>query len=287
MRVSVFVDAGYVYGQGSSILTGVKKPKKRDDLELDAVAIVKVLRAHAAAVSNGKELLRIYWYDGAPLTGPSIKQTRFALLNDVKLRLGQLNREGQQKGVDSLIVTDLVELSRNKAISDAVVVTGDEDIRIGIQIAQGLGVRVHLLGISENGNQSPSLLQEADTISIWDKKFVGSFLKVLESEQGLNNLPPIVPDKPKPQAKTAPIKVQHKFELPILKTLELLTKQNKLKTAAATVKEGKEVPGYAVTILKQELLRVRGSPSTKTENKVARIELSKRLKMAFSEEPRI
>ena len=65
----------------------------------------------------------------------------------MKLRLGQLNSEGQQKGVDSLIVTDLIELARNKAISDAVVLTGDEDIRVGVQIAQSLGVRVHLLGI--------------------------------------------------------------------------------------------------------------------------------------------
>ena len=57
-------------------------------------------------------------------------------LDNVKLRLGQLNSAGQQKGVDSLIVTDLMELARNKAISDAVVVTGDEDIRIAVQIAQ-------------------------------------------------------------------------------------------------------------------------------------------------------
>ena len=89
-------------------------------------------------------------------------------LDNVKLRLGQLNSAGQQKGVNSLIVTDLMELARNKAISDAVVVTGDEDIRIGVQIAQSHGVRVHLLGIggaTNKGSQSLTLqTAEADTV---------------------------------------------------------------------------------------------------------------------------
>ena len=48
-------------------------------------------------------------------------------------------RDGRQKGVDSLIVTDLIELARNHAISDAVLLAGDEELRIGVQIAQSLG----------------------------------------------------------------------------------------------------------------------------------------------------
>jgi uncharacterized LabA/DUF88 family protein len=34
-----------------------------------------------------------------------------------------------------LIGTDLIELARNHAISDAVLLSGDEDLRIGVQIA--------------------------------------------------------------------------------------------------------------------------------------------------------
>jgi len=80
------------------------------------------------------------------------------------VRLGFLNSAGQQKGVDSLIVTDLVELARNRAVGDVVLVSGDEDVRIGVQLAQSFGVRVHLVGVKPcAGNQSPELRQEADT----------------------------------------------------------------------------------------------------------------------------
>ena len=73
----------------------------------------------------------------------------------MKLRLGIVNLAGQQKGVDSLIVTDLVELARNHAITDAILLSGDEDLRIGVQIAQSFGVRVHLIRIEPTrGSQS-------------------------------------------------------------------------------------------------------------------------------------
>ena len=58
-----------------------------------------------------------------------------------------MNSVGEQKGVDSLIVTDMINLARNRAISDAVFVSGDEDLRVGVQQAQEFGVRVHLVGI--------------------------------------------------------------------------------------------------------------------------------------------
>ena len=100
-----------------------------------------------------------------------------AYAEDVKLRLGVVTPAGQQKGVDSLIVTDLMELARNHAITDAVLLSGDEDLRIGVQIAQSFGVRVHLIGIKPSrGSQSLSLLQEADTTTVWDEIEVGTLL---------------------------------------------------------------------------------------------------------------
>ena len=75
--------------------------------------------------------------------------------------------------MDSLIVTDLVELARNRAISDAVLVSGDEDVRIGVQIAQSFGVRVHLIGIEpRRNNQSRALMQESDTATEWSKSTI-------------------------------------------------------------------------------------------------------------------
>lgn len=118
------------------------------------------------------------------------QQDSIAHRSDVKLRLGFVNSQGEQKGVDSLIVTDLIDLARNRAMSDALVMSGDEDVRVGVQVAQSYGVRVHLLGIvPARGSQSKQLLQEADTTTEWDRVVVKSFLKVvnlpmvLDSEQ--------------------------------------------------------------------------------------------------------
>lgn len=128
----------------------------------------------------GARLLRIYWYDGAAINrGPTPEQVRLAHSDNIKVRLGFLNSVGQQKGVDSLIVTDLVELARNGGICEAVLLSGDEDIRIGVQIAQSLGVRVHLIGIAPcRGSQSLHLMQEADTTTEWDATTIAKILTI-------------------------------------------------------------------------------------------------------------
>jgi hypothetical protein len=96
---------------------------------------------------------------------------------DIKIRLGQVNSAGEQKGVDALIVTDMAELARNRAMADAVLMSGDEDVRVGVVRAQQFGVRVHLIGIHPaRSNQSRSLLQEADTTTEWDDPVVRRFL---------------------------------------------------------------------------------------------------------------
>jgi hypothetical protein len=102
-----------------------------------------------------------------------------ASLDDVKLQLGFVNSHEQQKGADSLIVTDLIELARLNSISDAILLSGDEDVRIGLQIAQNYGVRVHHLGIvPSRGSQSAQLIQEADTTTEWSSDTIAKFLKI-------------------------------------------------------------------------------------------------------------
>jgi uncharacterized LabA/DUF88 family protein len=117
-RVAVFVDAGYLFAQGSVAVTGQQKP--RVGMTLDGPTAIRELKAVALEKTDGCSLLRIYWYDGA-IGGARLtaEQSLLAHLDDVKVRLGFINTVGQQKGVDSLIVTDLIELARQKAISDA------------------------------------------------------------------------------------------------------------------------------------------------------------------------
>lgn len=177
-RVAVFVDAGYLFAQGSVALTGSKRPRAL--LKLNEAAVLAELTAHAKAKSDNSSLLRIYWYDGALASrGLTIEHAALAHMDHIKLRLGTVSGSGQQKGVDSLIVTDLIDLARNHAIGDAAVLSGDEDVRIGVQIAQAFGVRVHLLGIAPcRGSQSILLMQEADTTTEWDAATVAKFLSV-------------------------------------------------------------------------------------------------------------
>ncbi|MDG2286000.1 MAG: NYN domain-containing protein, partial [Alphaproteobacteria bacterium] len=179
--VAVFVDAGYLFAQGSTALSGSKKA--RAILTLDAQKAVSELKSVAIERATDCKLLRVYWYDGA-IGGarPTTDQAQLANLNDVKLRLGFVNSSGQQKGVDSLIVTDLIELARLGSICDAVVLSGDEDVRVGVHIAQNYGVRVHLLGIiPSRDSQSQQLLQEADTTMEWNAETIASFLSIRDS----------------------------------------------------------------------------------------------------------
>ena len=180
--VAVFVDAGYLFAQGSVALSGSQK--KRDALNLNVSEAVAELTAIARAKSDNASLLRIYWYDGAIRGGGGLtaEHEQLAYTDFVKLRLGSMNRVGQQKGVDSLIVTDLIDLARNRAISDAVLLSGDEDVRVAVQITQSFGVRVHLIGITPcRGSQSLSLLQEADTTTEWEAATVEKFLSLKPS----------------------------------------------------------------------------------------------------------
>ncbi|MDJ0278700.1 NYN domain-containing protein [Sphingomonas sp. 2R-10] len=186
---AVFVDAGYLFAQGSVALTGAKR--NRSELRLNEAAAVAALDKLVHQKSEGCRLLRIYWYDAPLHTGMTAQQSSLAVLDRVKMRLGVLNGQGQQKGVDSLIVTDLIELARNRSITDALLVSGDEDVRIGAQIAQNYGVSIHLLGIHPaRGSQSPLLRQEADTITEWDASVVGTFLSAVAAPS-ISARPPV------------------------------------------------------------------------------------------------
>ena len=177
MRCAVFVDAGYLFAGGTEVLTGTIR--QRRDTVLDIEGVIKQLKETAEAVSNA-QLLRILWYDGMMGGRRTPQQDALARADDVKLRLGTVTSSGQQKGVDSLIVTDLIDLARNQAISDAVIVSGDADIRVGVEVAQKFGARVHLLGIAPAGqyNQSLALREEADTVKQWTKEDIQKFLSI-------------------------------------------------------------------------------------------------------------
>ena len=142
-RCAVFVDAGYLYAEGGK-LSGIG-PSRRN-VRLDALRANEFLVGLATTACR-LPVLRTYWYDGARDRIPTAEHQAISDLPNVKLRLGRLNQRHQQKGVDALIYHDLMTLARERAVSAAYLLSGDEDLREGVRAAQEIGVRVTLVGI--------------------------------------------------------------------------------------------------------------------------------------------
>ena len=150
-RYVVMVDAGYLLRQAVEMVSQ-RASSSRSDLEIpDPAALMEALLTKARATLNlaSKELLRIYWYDGVMVNGFTAQQKAIMQVDDVQFRAGTIDWRGQQKGVDSLIVTDLIELTTHHAICDAVLVTGDSDLAVGMELAQRRGVRIAVLGVED------------------------------------------------------------------------------------------------------------------------------------------
>ncbi|MFI2375998.1 NYN domain-containing protein [Streptomyces sp. NPDC018964] len=167
---AIFVDAGYLYAAAGRLVAGTED---RRAFDLDAEGLIDALIDRARTVFADSRLLRVYWYDGARRRIHTAEQQSIAELPDVKVRLGNLNANNQQKGVDSLIRSDLESLARHRAISDAALLGGDEDLVSAVEAAQGYGARVHLWGIEapEGRNQAEPLLWEVDSQRTLDLDF--------------------------------------------------------------------------------------------------------------------
>jgi uncharacterized LabA/DUF88 family protein len=169
-RYAVFVDAGYLYAASGALLL---EATSRREYRVAAEKLIRALTGHAAEKLRG-ELLRVYWFDAAPKRQPTVDQRVIANLPLVKLRLGNLNAQGQQKGVDAQLRADLEALARHRAITDAVLLAGDEDMLPAVEAAQRYGVRVHLWGVepTHGSNQAEWLVWESDTVEVLPSDFL-------------------------------------------------------------------------------------------------------------------
>ena len=169
-RYAVIVDVGYIYAAAGELLFNTSS---RREFRVDADKLIGALTRHADGFVRG-ELLRVYWYDAARDRVPTIDQRVIAQMAWVKLRLGNLNARGQQKGVDAQIRADMEALARHRAVTDAVLIAGDEDMVPAVEAAQAFGVRVHLWGVEPpfGTNQAERLVWEADTVEVLDRPFL-------------------------------------------------------------------------------------------------------------------
>src|SRR5437763_11210835 len=169
-RYAIMVDVGYIYAAAGELLLGASS---RREYRVDAPGLIQALTKNAENRLRG-ELLRVYWYDAARDRVPTIDQRVIAQMPWVQLRLGNLNARGQQKGVDAQIRADMEALARHRAITDAGLVAGDEDMVPAVEAAQAYGVRVHLWGIEPpyGTNQAERLVWESDTVEVLDASFL-------------------------------------------------------------------------------------------------------------------
>jgi len=169
-RYAIMVDVGYIYASAGELLFSASS---RREYRVDADRLIASLIKQADEQVRG-QLLRVYWYDAARDRVPTFDQRVIAQMPLVKLRLGNLNARGQQKGVDAQIRADMEALARHRAITDAILVAGDEDMVPAVEAAQAFGVRVHLWGVEPpyGTNQAERLVWESDTVEVLERAFM-------------------------------------------------------------------------------------------------------------------
>jgi hypothetical protein len=160
-RCALFVDASYMLGDGAMAVHGTRR---RDSVSWDYAGLLKLLSG-LCGDSTGLPLLRCYWYEATVEGRRTTEHDTLADLAHLKLRLGRL-RPGRREGVEGEMHRDLIALAKNGAITEAVVVSGDEDLTEVISEVQQLGVRVLIGGITVDGGWTISrpLRQECDEV---------------------------------------------------------------------------------------------------------------------------
>jgi hypothetical protein len=160
-RCAVFVDAGYVLADGAMAVHGTRQ---RDSVSWDYPGLVKLLTG-LSRDRTGLPVLRCYWYEATVEGRRSSEHNTLADLPGVKLRLGRM-RPGRREGVEAEMHRDLTTLARNRAISDAVIVSAEEDLAEVVAEVQEFGLRVVIVHIAADGNWTVSrpLRQECDDI---------------------------------------------------------------------------------------------------------------------------
>jgi NYN domain len=160
-RCALFVDAGYVLADGAMAVHGTRH---RESVSWDYAGLLQFFGS-IARERTSHPVLRCYWYEATVEGRRSAEHDTLADLPGLKLRLGRA-RPGRRDGVESEIRRDLTTLARNNAISDALLVSAEEDLAQVVADVQDLGIRVLIVHITVGGNWtiSRSLRQECDDI---------------------------------------------------------------------------------------------------------------------------
>lgn len=141
--------------------------------------------------NTGLSNLRVFWYDASKDGLFTEQHKRIGLIPGVKVRLGRISYNGEQKGVDLRLALDLVGVARNRSASIAYLVSGDDDLAEAVEEAQDLGMKVVLLAVEKSESRlgvasvAEHLALTADCIeTISDQLLDSAFTRVLRWDKG-------------------------------------------------------------------------------------------------------
>lgn len=211
-RLVGLVDAGFISRSGRALLKNSSALYQGQEL---------VGWMHRAATRLDMQFLRLYWYDGAyPITDSANYVPQRKYFNElescpgIQLRLGHLEPRPfdfkpalrnaahsmgidyptlmrhfkpekiyQQKGVDTLLVLDMLRLVQQGACSSFVLMAGDRDLAEAVRTVQQLGATV-ILAHPEGAPVASELRDLADERVVWTeelmKRMTSSFLDRLD-----------------------------------------------------------------------------------------------------------
>lgn len=167
---ALYVDAGYLLASAATRVTGTSL---RNGVVVDQGKLVESLIKQAEEVC-GLPLLRVNWYDagGRPGGQADHAQQALGMLPRVKLRLGRISLQGEQKGVDIRLGLDMTMHGRNGVAEVMFLVSGDDDLTEAVEEAQGHGVQVIIFAVPDQIGRphavSRHLQREADGLVLID-----------------------------------------------------------------------------------------------------------------------
>ena len=174
-RFAIFVDAEYLYAEGGLLCCN---SPDRQEILLYGPGANEFLSGLASDVSDLQQL-RTYWYDVSHDGAPTAAQQLVATLPNMKLRL-QHGPRRQSSPVSDAIRRDLTTLARNRAVSDAFLLSADDDLVDCVGEAQDNGLRVTLLAITSRdprGDRPSRLANEADYVVKLTKDDLSRFIR--------------------------------------------------------------------------------------------------------------
>lgn len=199
-KSAIFIDAGFLLAIGGQRTVGTSL---RSAVTVDYRQLIEGLFKACDAL-RGLDPLRMYWYDAAKDGLPTNDHKTVAGTSGVKLRLGRISVNGDQKGVDLKLGLDLVGLARNRAASVAFLMSGDDDLGEAVEQAQDLGMQVVLLALPKKENRlgvdsvSEDLALRVDSIEFLDDSLLTGAFKRTQTVPKQ----PSVPQIPKPAPPT-------------------------------------------------------------------------------------